>query len=169
MGLADLRQYSSSVRIAGRGRFLAVRAEQREHAMKENMTVAEAYKYCLELERDRERKWRKTSKGAFESSFRSLDEFTARFEKSDKIAAFSDKGRAADQIVRGGEKYQTSAVNKALKLLSDDEKTFVRAVLSGKGWKDLGMPKRTFNWKIKKICFCIAHPPEITPIRLRGV
>ena len=106
MGLADLRQYSSSVRIDGRGRFLAVRAAQREHAMKENMTVAEAYKYCLELERVRERKWRKTSKGAFESSFRSLDEFTARFEKSDKIAAFSDKGRAADQIVRGGEKHQ---------------------------------------------------------------
>ena len=131
--------------------------------MKENMTMDEAYKYCLELERDREKKRRKTSKGAFESSFYSLDEFTARFEKPDKIAVFSDKGRGADQILRGGAEYRTLAVAKALELLSDEEKAFVHAVLSGKGWKDLGMPKRTFNWKIKKVCFCIAHPPGITP------
>ena len=33
MGLADLRQYSSSVRIDGRGRFLAVRAELNEETI----------------------------------------------------------------------------------------------------------------------------------------
>ena len=33
MGLADLRQYTSSARIAGRGRFLAVRAELNEETV----------------------------------------------------------------------------------------------------------------------------------------
>ena len=33
MGLADLRQYSSSVRIDGRGRFLAVRAVSNEETI----------------------------------------------------------------------------------------------------------------------------------------
>ena len=33
MGLADLRQYSSSARIDGRGRFLAVRAASNEETV----------------------------------------------------------------------------------------------------------------------------------------
>ena len=31
-------------------------------------------------------------------------------------------------------------------------------VLGGKRWGEMGMPKRTFNWKIKKVCSLIAHP-----------
>ena len=44
------------------------------------------------------------------------------------------------------------------KRLSERDKAFVLDVLDGKRWGEMGMPKRTFNWKIKKVCSLIAHP-----------
>lgn len=35
--------------------------------------------------------------------------------------------------------------------------TVFRAIFSGLSWQDLGMPKRTFNWQLKKLENFLAH------------
>ena len=61
------------------------------------MNMEEARLYCLKLERDRERSWRESRQGAFESSMLSLDKLVAKFEDPSKIATLSDGGKGAEQ------------------------------------------------------------------------
>ena len=58
----------------------------------------DGYLKALKREADREREWRKTKQGAFESAFMSLDDFAAKFEDPGKIAAFSDCGAGEGRI-----------------------------------------------------------------------
>ena len=122
------------------------------------MNLEEARRYCLKLERDRERSWRESRQGAFESSMLSLDEHMAKFDDPGKIATFSDGGNGAESIRNGGVDTPSDVIEAALSQLSERDKAFARAVLDGKRWPEMRMPKRTFNWKIKKVCSLIAHP-----------
>ena len=110
-------------------------------------------------ERDREGTHRRdTDKGRFEASMLSFDEHMAKFDDPSKIATFSDGGKGAESVRNGGVELPEDVLEEALEQLSERDKVFVLDVLAGKRWAELRMPKRTFNWKIKKVCALIAHP-----------
>ena len=97
------------------------------------------YKNALELERDRERKWRNTSQGKFESSMLSLDALVASFDKPDHIAVFSDRGAGVERIAAHDEKSEHDRrIAAALSLLSASDRRFAEEILRGKSWRDLG-------------------------------
>ena len=77
--------------------------------------MKEARRRCLKRERDRERNWRDTDKGAFESSMLSLDEHVKRFKDPSKIATFSDGGTGAEAVRNGGEGLRSGVVDPSLK------------------------------------------------------
>ena len=79
------------------------------------MNMAEARIYCLKLERDRERSWRESRQGAFESSMLSLDEHMAKFDDPGKIATFSDGGKDAEAVRSCGEDLRPGVVDPAVK------------------------------------------------------
>ena len=49
------------------------------------------------------------------------------------------------------EKIYEQKLNKALKKLSPKEQVFVRAVLNGKTWREMGLSRQLFSWHVKKI------------------
>ena len=131
----------------------ATSQKERDRLMREIARVS--YKQ----ERDREGAHRRdTDIGRFEASMQSLDEHMAKFDDPSKIATFSDGGKGAESVRNGGVELPEDVLEDALKRLSERDKAFARDVLAGKRWAELGMPKRTFNWKIKKVCSLIAHP-----------
>ena len=112
-------------------------------------------------ERDREGTHRRdTDKGRFEASMLSFDEHMAKFDDPSKVATFSDGGKGAESVRNGGVELPEDVLEETLKRLPERDKAFVQDVLGGKRWVELGMPKRTFNWKIKKVCSLIAHPRQ---------
>ena len=121
-----------------------------------SITMAEAREYCLKLERDRERFWRKTRQGRFEFSFFSFDKTAGGFDDPSKLAFLSDGGRAACDMIdaisahENGHDYQ-SAVRRRLATLSDSDRAFVEAVLAKKNRADLGLTRQGFNWKLRDI------------------
>ena len=122
-------------------------------------TAEEARAWCLNAERDRERKRRETGQGAFDAAMLSLDAHMETFDDPSKIAAFSDGGAGAAAIRDGGADAPADVIDEALGLLPERDREFAQAVLDGKSWREMGMPKRTFNWRMKKVCSLIAHPP----------
>ena len=52
------------------------------------------------------------------------------------------------QFVRRKEK---NRIDNALRRLDASDRAFARAVLGGKSWRDLGMPKSTFSVRLKKV------------------
>ena len=79
------------------------------------MNMEEARRYCLKLERDRERSWRESRQGAFESSMLSLDEHMAKFDDPGKIATFSDGGKDAEAVRSCGEDLRPGVVDPMVK------------------------------------------------------
>ena len=128
------------------------------------MNMAEARIYCLKLERDRERSWRESRQGAFESSMVSLDEHMAKFDDPGKIATFSDGGKVAESIRNGGVETPFDVVESALSRLSKRDKAFARALLDGKRWLELRMPKATFYRRMKKVEEKVRLPPSKSPL-----
>ena len=118
------------------------------YEMAKNMSLDEAYNYCLKLEYDRERKHRDTDIGQIEASTLSLDQLVESFEDPSKIQIFSDSGKGGRSI-RASERAEEISV--ALSQLSASDRTFAQAVLEGKDWREMGIPKRTFNWRLKKV------------------
>ena len=57
------------------------------------------YRKALKREADRERSWRKSRQGMFESSMPSLDEHVAKFDDPSKIAVFSDGGKGEEAVM----------------------------------------------------------------------
>ena len=124
------------------------------------MSVERVYRYRLKLERDRARSWRESRQGAFEASMLSLDEHVAKFDDPSKIATFSDGGRGAESVRNGGVELPNDALEEALKRLSERDRAFVRDVLDGKRWADLGIGKRGFNKRLAKICLLLGSRPQ---------
>ena len=114
-------------------------------------TMEEARAWCLNAERDRERSRRESAQGAFEASMLSLDAHVEQFDDPSKIATFSDGGRGAESVRSCGVEVPEDVLEEALKRLSERDKAFVRDVLDGKRWADLGMPKATFYRRLKKV------------------
>ena len=111
------------------------------------------YLKALKREADREREWRKTRQGAFESSFVSIDEFTERFDDPGKIAVFSDGGRGAEAVFAGHvERDRKSRIVAALERLTPSERAFARAVLRGATWRETGLTRQGFNKRLAKLC-----------------
>ena len=79
------------------------------------MNMEEARRYCLKLERDRERSWRESRQGAFESSMLSLEEHMAKFDDPGKIATFSDGGKDAEAVRSCGEDLRSGVVDPTVK------------------------------------------------------
>ena len=110
------------------------------------------YLKALKREADRERVWRMTRQGAFESSFGSLDEFTARFDDPGKVAVFSDGGRGVEAVFAGHvERDRKNLIAAALERLAPGERAFARAVLRGATWRELGLTRQGFNWKLREL------------------
>ena len=121
--------------------------------------MSEPYRMALKREADRERSWRKSRQGAFESSMLSLDEHVAKFDDPGKIAAFSDGGMGAASVRNGGVELPDDVLEEALKPLSKRDKAFVLDVLDGNGWRELGVGKRGFNKRLAKICSLLGSHP----------
>ena len=115
------------------------------------MNGKHTYCHCLKLERDRERSWRESRQGAFEASMLSLDEHIAKFDDPGKIATFSDGGTGAESIRNGGVEVPSDVIDEALGRLSELDRDFALAVLGGKSWREMGMPKATFYRRLKKV------------------
>ena len=113
-----------------------------------NMTMDEAYAYCRELEEKRQWSKHQYSQGHFESSMQSYDSLVESFEDPSEIAVLSDGGKGAKKLHNADAKLEIAA---ALKRLSPSDSKFVRAVLDGKDWREMGIPKRTFNRRLKKV------------------
>ena len=137
-------------------------AAEYEHATTQkerDRLTHEIARVSYKQERDREGTHRRdTDKGRCEASMLSFDEHMAKFDDPSKVATFSDGGKGAESIRNGGVELPEDALEEALRQLSERDKDFVQDVLDGKRWAELRMPKRTFNWKIKKVCSLIAHP-----------
>ena len=128
------------------------------------MSEAE-YRKALKREEYRERKWRMTSQGAFESGFASIDEFSAGFDDPGKIAAFSDRGAGEAGIFAGFEaRDRARQISATLQRLSPRDRAFARAVLGGATWQETGIPKATFYRKLKKVCSKVRLPPSKTSL-----
>ena len=116
-----------------------------------------SYEYRLKLERDRDRSHRESERGMFNASMLSLDDSTTRGTNNENSPAWdSDHGYGARQIIRAGMK---ELIDSTISQLPKPYRDFARAILDGKGYEDLGMPKSTFYWKIEKVCFSIGHLP----------
>ena len=61
--------------------------------------MAEVRQLCLKAEAQRERRWRKTPQGEFESAMPSFDALADSFDDPSKVAAFSDGGDGAESVV----------------------------------------------------------------------
>ena len=162
-------------------RVMKVRSEKEEGRSDE---VNGSYEHCLKQERDRERKWRMSRQGAFVSSMLSLDDSSMRGTSGENSPAWeSDHGRGAAVVSRESKK---DILAEAMRLLieHDDQlaakespKTrkkkkpkrerqrakdfaFIKAVLEGKDYEDLGMPKATFFRWLKKVESKVRHLPQ---------
>ena len=137
-------------------------AAEYEHATTQkerDRLTREIARVSYKQERDREGTHRRdTEMGRFEASMQSLDEHMAKFDDPSKVATFSDCGKGAEVVRNGGVELPKDVLEEALKQLPKCDKAFVLDILAGKRWAELGMPKRTFNWKIQKVCSLIAHP-----------
>ena len=110
------------------------------------------YRKALKREADRERAWRKTRQGAFESAFVSLDAHVEKFDDSGKIAVFSDCGAGEERIfARYDERDKARQIADALRRLSPKDRRFASAVLHGATWRELGLTRQGFNFKIRCI------------------
>ena len=116
------------------------------------MSEAE-YRKALKRENDRENEWRKTSQGAFESGFASIDEFAAGFDDPGKIAAFSDHGAGEADIFAGFEaRDRARQISATLQRLSPRDRAFARAVLGGATWRKMQITKQGFNKHLAELC-----------------
>jgi hypothetical protein len=126
-----------------------------------NMSLDEAYDYCLKLEYDREYSWRDGLQGGFESSMHSYDNLVDSFEDSSKIQILSDNGKGKENICASE---SAEAISVALSRLPRRDKPFAEAVLQGKTWREMGLSRQGFWKRVKKIETFFAkrltHPPK---------
>ena len=126
-----------------------------------NMSLDEAYDYCLKLEYDREYSWRDGLQGGFESSMHSYDNLVDSFEDPSKIQVLSDNGKGKEYICASE---SAEAISVALSRLPRRDRSFVEAVLQGKTWREMGLSRQGFWKRVKKIETFFAkrltHPPK---------
>ena len=102
-------------------------------------------------EADRAKSRRNSRQGAFDAAMLSFDAHMETFDDPSKIATFSDGGMGAASVRNGGVEVPADVIAEAMGHLSEQDKAFALAVLSGKGWSDMGVPKATFYRRLKKV------------------
>ena len=91
------------------------------------------------------------------STMLSLDDSSMRGTSDENSPAWeSDCGRGAQQIIRAGMK---ELIDSTISQLEEPYRDFARAVLDGKSWEDLQMPKATFYRWLKKVEEKVRLPP----------
>ena len=142
----------------------AAKAKALKLAAKAEAAQREDYATALKREKDREYQRRKAKQGRFEASMLSLDqhlEFVG--DENDFICSWlDDDGKGRDRILRAD---GANTIAYALSRLTPEQRAFAENVLNGKSWDDLGIPKRTFNWRLKKLedFFFNCCPPPSKP------
>ena len=110
------------------------------------------YRKALKRERDRERSWRKSEQGAFESAFMSLDAHVEKFDDPTKIAIFSDGGAGAESTFARCEKEdRLRQIDDAISRLSEKEQDFAYAVLRGATWREVGISRQLFSYRLSSV------------------
>ena len=71
--------------------------------------------------------------------------------------------RATERIVEACDwkfvrKKEKNRIDNALRRLDASDRAFARAVLGGKSWKEMGMPKTTFSDTLKKVEKLLSYP-----------
>ena len=64
--------------------------------------------------------------------------------------------RATERIVEAldwedDEKCRKAWIDNAVRRLSGNDRAFAKAVLGGKSWKEMGVSKQLFSWRLKKL------------------
>ena len=128
----------------------AAKAKALKLAAKAETAQRENYAKALKREKDREYQRRKAKQGRFEASMLSLDQHLESVgDDNDFICSWlDDNGAGRDKILRAD---GATTIAHALSCLTPEQRAFAEDVLNGKKWDDLGIPKRTFNWRLKKL------------------
>ena len=128
----------------------AAKAKALKLAAKAEAAQREDYAKALKREKDREYQRRKAKQGRFEASMLSLDQHLESVDdENDFICSWlDDDGKGRDGILRAD---GANTIAYALSRLTPKQRAFAEDVLNGKSWDDLGIPKRTFNWRLKKL------------------
>ena len=141
----------------------AAKAKALKMAAKAEAAQREDYAKALKREKDREYQRRKAKKRKIQVSMLHLDDpRMTNLNSEDSPAWESDDGKG-ELNIRAIERAE--AITIALAKLSPNDRAFAQAVLDGKSWDDLGIPKRTFNWRLKKLedFFFNCCPPPSKP------
>ena len=77
-------------------------------------------------------------------------------------------GRATDRIVEAldyehDRRVRAARIAAVLRRLNAADRAFVRAVLAGKGWREMGLSRQLFEWRVRKferIFRSMADTPE---------
>ena len=77
-------------------------------------------------------------------------------DAAESAALMVADSRATERIVEACDWRQIrtkekNRIDNALRRLNAHDRAFARAVLGGKSWRDLGMPKSTFSVRLKKV------------------
>ena len=129
-------------------------AAEYEHATTQkerDRLTREIARISYSQESDRAKSRRNSRQGAFDAAMLSFDAHMETFDDPSKIATFSDGGKGAESIRNGGVEVPADVIAEAMGHLSEQDKAFALAVLSGKGWSDMGVPKATFYRRLKKV------------------
>ena len=141
----------------------AAKAKALKLAAKAEAAQREDYATALKREKDREYQRRKAKKRKIQVSMLHLDDpRMTNLNSEDSPAWESDDGKGADLVLRAD---GANTIAYALSRLTPEQRAFAEDVLNGKSWDDLGIPKRTFNWRLKKLedFFFNCCPPPSKP------
>jgi len=142
-------------------------ATEYEHATTQkerDRLTREIARVSYKQERDREGAHRRdTDMGRFEASMLSLDEQMAKFDDPSKIATFSDEGKGAESVRKGGVELPKDVLEEAMARLSEHDKAFVLDVLAGKRWGEMKLTRQGFNWKIREVVKKLLSTPSKNP------
>ena len=130
--------------------------------MSEAMSLNEAYGYCHKLEKDRNYVRRKAKKRRIQVSMLSLDDPRMRNADSENSPAWeSDNGKGAEEICTIE---RVEEITIALQKLPENYRTFAKAVLQGKTWREMRIERYRFYRRLKKIeeifWQSATHPPK---------
>ena len=141
----------------------AAKAKALKLAAKAEVEQRENYAKALKREKDREYQRRKAKKRKSQVTMLHLDDpRMTNLNSEDSPAWESDNGKGADLVLHAD---ADNTIAHARSCLTPEQRAFAEDVLNGKKWDDLGIPKRTFNWRLKKLedFFFNCCPPPSKP------
>ena len=112
------------------------------------MNMDEAYRKALDMERRREKSRRKSGQGSFYADVVHIDGWLEDSDNPDKLEPYSDHGDGVRRLVAGlDEGERASHFKKVFERLLPEDRSFAKAVLSGKTWQDMGYDNNSGFYK----------------------